>query len=196
MLPGWLLSVWEILWVWVVWDCLFSYGVTILFSFFQPFPISTTMVTSFSLLVGWPLLYMHLPLSAAYWTSQRTAMLGSFCKYTIASVRVSGLGSTPWARSQSGLDTGPSFPQSLHYFCPCMSFRWRKDMPGKAILDQSFWLLDGNPFPPLDTLSFSWRWTLQVPSPHCWAFYLYSLPFSPFCLSSLRCLVHSRGFSS
>jgi hypothetical protein len=25
--------------------------------------------------------------------------------------------------------------------------------------------------------SFLWRWTLQVPSPHCWAFHLTCLPF-------------------
>ena len=28
-------------------------------------------------------------------------------------------------------------------------------------------------------LTFSWRWALQVPSPHCMAFHLRSLPLSP-----------------
>jgi hypothetical protein len=30
-----------------------------------------------------------------------------------------------------------------------------------------------------DALSFYWRWTLQVPSPHCKAFHLRSLSLSP-----------------
>ena len=37
--------------------------------------------------------------------------------------------------------------------------------------------------PLLDVLSLHWRWTLQVPSPHCRAFHPRSLPLSPESLS-------------
>jgi hypothetical protein len=49
-------------------------------------------------------------------------------------------------------------------------------------MDQSFWLWNGNLIPPLDTLSFYWKWTLQVPSPHCCKFHHHSYIFilSPF----------------
>jgi hypothetical protein len=38
-----------------------------------------------------------------------------------------------------------------------------------------------------------WRWTLLIPTLHCWAFHLRSLPLSPESLSPPRSLVHSRG---
>lgn len=75
MLPDWGLSVWEISGVPVSWHCWASYGVTLLLSFFQPFPNSTTGVTNFSPLVGYN--YLVLYQSAACWASRRTAMLGS-----------------------------------------------------------------------------------------------------------------------
>ena len=49
------------------------------------------------------------------------------------------------------------------------------------------------PHPSLDALSSCWRWALQVPSPHCRAFHLRSLPLSPESLSPPRSLVHSGG---
>ena len=60
-----------------------------------------------------------------------------------------------------------------------------------TILGQCFWLWDGNPIPAVYALTFYWRWTLQVPSPHCWAFYLRSLLLGPESLSTFRSLVHS-----
>jgi hypothetical protein len=49
------------------------------------------------------------------------------------------------------------------------------------------------PHPLLDALSFYWRWALQVPSPHCRAFHLRSVPLGLESLSPPRSLVHSRG---
>jgi hypothetical protein len=43
--------------------------------------------------------------------------------------------------------------------------------------------------------SFYWRWTLQIPSPHCWEFHLSSLPLCPEDFSPPRFLVLSRGSS-
>jgi hypothetical protein len=63
MLPGWWSSVWEISGIQVNWDCWSSYRVALLLGFFQPFPKSTTGVSSFCLLFGWK--YLHLTLSAA-----------------------------------------------------------------------------------------------------------------------------------
>jgi hypothetical protein len=37
---------------------------------------------------------------------------------------VSGLGTSPWARSHFGPVSGPSFPRALLHFHPCNSFRW------------------------------------------------------------------------
>ena len=61
MLPGWWSSVWEISGVQINWDCWSPYGVTLLFSFFLPFPNSTTGVSSFYPLLG------YLTLSAPCW---------------------------------------------------------------------------------------------------------------------------------
>ena len=52
VLPGWWLIVWEISEVHVNWDCLSSYGVTLLFRFFQLFPNSHTGVLGLCPLVG------------------------------------------------------------------------------------------------------------------------------------------------
>jgi hypothetical protein len=76
MLSGWWLSVWEILGVQVSWDCWSSYRVALLLSFFQLFPNSTTVVTSFCPLVGCK--YLHLTHSAACWVFQRAVMMGPF----------------------------------------------------------------------------------------------------------------------
>jgi hypothetical protein len=47
MLPVWWSSVWELQGVQINWDCWFSYGVTLLLSFFQSFPDSTTGINCF-----------------------------------------------------------------------------------------------------------------------------------------------------
>lgn len=73
-------------------------------------------------------------------------------------------------------------------FCFCFCF-----FKTGTILDQSFWLWDNNPIPPLDVLSFYWRRTLQVPFPHCWVFRPRFLPLSPESFLPPRSLVHSRG---
>jgi hypothetical protein len=36
----------------------------------------------------------------------------------------------------------------------------------------------GSPIPQLEAMSIYWRWSLQVLSPHCWAFWLMSIGFS------------------
>jgi hypothetical protein len=73
MMPGWWSGVWEISGFQVNWDCLSSYIATLLLSFFQLFPNSTTGVSSFWSLIG----YKHLPLtlSAACWIFQRAGMI-------------------------------------------------------------------------------------------------------------------------
>ena len=62
MLSGWCLSVWEISWVQVSWNCWSSYMVALLLRSFQPFPNSTTGITDFSPVIGCE--YLHLPESA------------------------------------------------------------------------------------------------------------------------------------
>ena len=54
-----------------------------------------------------------------------------------------------------------------------------------------FFLWDSNTIPPLDDLSFYWRWTLWLPSLHWWGFYLRSCPLIPERLSPLRSFVLS-----
>jgi hypothetical protein len=56
-----------------------------------------------------------------------------------------------------------------------------------------FGLWHGNPILPLDALTFYWRWTLQVPFPHCRAFHLRYLPLSSKSISLPRFLLQSRG---
>jgi hypothetical protein len=74
MLADWWSNVWEISVVQVNWDCWTSYRVTLLLSFFQPFPNLTTGVISFSQFVGCK--YLHLTLSAACWVFQRSVRIG------------------------------------------------------------------------------------------------------------------------
>ena len=57
------------------WDYWPFYGVALLLSFFQPFPNSDTVVLNFRPLVGCK--YLLLSQAAAYWASQRAAMLDS-----------------------------------------------------------------------------------------------------------------------
>jgi hypothetical protein len=45
----------------------------------------------------------------------------------------------------------------------------------------------------LRALSMDWRWSLQVPSPHCWAFWLRSSSLSPKRLLHPNYLGHSGG---
>jgi hypothetical protein len=110
MLPGWWSSVWE------------SWGggggrlietagsPTGLPSpqFLSAFPNSPTEVSCCCPLIGCK--YLHLTLSAACWVFQREVMIDPFCEHSIASVIVSGLGTSPWAGSHFGPVTGPSFP--------------------------------------------------------------------------------------
>jgi hypothetical protein len=58
--------------------------------------------------------------SAACWVFWRAVMI-PFCESSIASVIVSGLGTSPWAGSHFGPVTGPSFPQAPLHFYPCSS---------------------------------------------------------------------------
>ena len=52
------------------------------------------------------------------------------------------------------------------------------------------WL--GGPLPQLGAMNIYWRWSLQVPSSHSWAFCLRSSPLSPGSLSHPRSLELSR----
>ena len=74
-------------------------------------------------------------------------------------------------------------------FCPCNSFR-----------QEQFWVrifdCNGNFIPPIHSLSFYWRWILQVLSPHYWAFHLRSHPLVHEDLLLSKSLVLSRGYST
>jgi hypothetical protein len=50
-------------------------------------------------------------------------MIGPSCELSIASVIVSGLGTSPGTGSHFGLVAGSSFPQAPLHFHPCDSFR-------------------------------------------------------------------------
>jgi hypothetical protein len=66
---------------------------TTFLSLFQLFHNSVTIISSFCLLVGYK--YLHLTLSGACWVIWRVVMIGPFGEHSIASVVVSGLGSSP-----------------------------------------------------------------------------------------------------
>jgi hypothetical protein len=89
MLPGWWLSVWKISGVRVSWDGWSSYGDAVLLSFFHLFHNSATGVSGFCPLVECK--YLHLTLLAAYWASQRAAMLDSYwsCSLVLSTISVS-----------------------------------------------------------------------------------------------------------
>jgi hypothetical protein len=79
---------------------------------------------------------------------------------------MSGLSALPGDGSQVGTVIGPSYLQSFLHFCPCSSFR-----------QENFWVRNFdyglvNPVPLLEALSIYWRWSLRIPSPQCWAFWL------------------------
>jgi len=98
----------------------------------------------------------------------------------MASIIESGFGAHPWIGSQVGPITGWPFLQSLLHFCPWISFKqeqfWVKS------LKVGWWPLafTGGPI--------YWRWPLQVPFLHCWAFWLRSSPLSPGRLSHPKSL--------
>ena len=174
LLHDWWLSLWELLGIQVIWDCFPSYVVAIPFSFFNPSPNSFLPIPDL-MSNGWEK-YLHLPQPAACRAFQRVAMLGS-CQHIIASVWVSGIGSSTWDGSQFGPTIGPPFLQLLSYFCPYSSFR--QDQFGVRNFDCEV----GNTILPLEVLTIYWRWTLGVPSSQCWAFWLRSLPLGPESLS-------------
>jgi hypothetical protein len=68
--------------------------------------------------------------------------------------------------SSHGMD--PNLGQSLNgcllQFCPCISFR-----------QEQFWVKKFE----IGAMSIYWRWSLQVPFPHCWAFWLMPSPLGP-----------------
>jgi hypothetical protein len=95
---------------------------------------------------------------------------------------MSGLGSSPWARSHFVPVAGPSFPQAPLHFHPWNSFG-----------QEQLWVRDvtvrWQPHPSLDVLSSCWRWALYVTSTYYQAFHLRSLPLIPESLSPPRSLV-------
>jgi hypothetical protein len=117
------------------------------------FSNSSTEVSCFCPLVSSK--HLHLILSAACWVFQRTVWKIPFCECSMASVILSGLGTSPWSGSHFGPVAGPSFPQVPLYFYPCNSSR-----------QEELWVRDvtvgWQPHPSLDVLSFCWRWALPT----------------------------------
>ena len=123
ILPGWWLSVREVLEIQVKWDCRSSYRVALLLSFFQLFPHWNRGISSFCPLVGCK--YLHLTLPAAFWVIRSTVMLGPilWALHSLSSsVRPWGL-SQSWAPPWSFHWT--SFPSGLLCFCSWRSF-WQE----------------------------------------------------------------------
>jgi hypothetical protein len=114
-------------------------------------PNSTTGVSCFCPLVVCK--YLHLTLSAACWVFQRIVLIDPFFEHSIASVIVSGLGTSPRAGSHFGPLCGPSFPQAPLHFHPCNSFR-----------QEQLWVWDATvewqSHPSVDALTSCWRWAL------------------------------------
>ena len=75
ILFSWWLSLWQLIGVWVNWYSWFSYGVSILYGYFNLCPNSFIGVPDISPMIDFK--YLHLFQSAAGRDSQRTAMLGS-----------------------------------------------------------------------------------------------------------------------
>jgi hypothetical protein len=150
MLPVWCSSIWVISGVQIKWDCWASYRITFL-SFFQPFPNSTTRVSCFCPLVGCK--YLHLTLWTACWIFQSAVVIDPYWELSIASVIVSGLGTSPWPWSHFGPVAGSSFPQAPLNFHLCNSFRqeqlWVRDVT-----------VEWQPYHSIDVLPFCWRGAL------------------------------------
>jgi len=122
MLTGFCVSIWEISGIQVNWDSWSSYRVVLILSFFQLSPNSTTGVRSFSPLVGCT--YLHLTLSVASWGFWRAVMIDPlFCEFTIASVMLSVLDTSPWAGSHFWSDSVHPFPQAFLHFYPHSFFK-------------------------------------------------------------------------
>jgi hypothetical protein len=149
MLPGYWSSVWEISEIQDNWDCWSSYRVTLLLSFFQPFPNSTTGVSSFCPLVVSK--YLHLTLSAAWWVLWSVVMIGPFL-WALCSLNVRS-----WDLPSSWIPLWdchwPFFPQALLHFHPCSSFR-QKQLWVRVLT------VGWQPHPSLDVLSSCWKWAL------------------------------------
>ena len=103
------------------------------------------------------------------------------CKYTTVSAIASGFGACTWDGSPGGTVSGWPFLQSLLHFCPSISFR-----------QEQFWVKNFE-IPQLQAIAIYWRWSLQVPSPYCWAFQLRSSPLSTGTLLPPGSLILSRG---
>ena len=84
---------------------------------------------------------------------------------------MSGLGAIAWDEYQVGLVIGWPFLECLLHFCPWSSFTqeqfWVKKFEGSLVAPSFYCEL------------CLWRWSVQVPSPHCWAFWLRLFPLSP-----------------
>ena len=122
--------------------------------------------------------------SATDRASQRRAMPGS-CLWTHHNMSNSVRPWSPystWDESKVKLVTGLPFLQSLLHFSPCSYFR-----------QEQFWVRNYDPIGNTEAMSLSWRCTLQVPSPHCWEFWLESPLLSLGNPLPLRSLVLPRG---
>ena len=88
------------------WDCWSFYTIALLLSFFQP-----------------SLIQQQWSAASVYSLGKNMSRLIPFCEHSIASIIVSGFGTSPSAGSNYGPVAGPSFPQAHLHLHPCNSFR-------------------------------------------------------------------------
>jgi hypothetical protein len=180
MLPVCWSSVWEVSGVQINWDCWSSYRITLHLTFFQFSLIQQQGSAAYGHWLGVNICIWLFQLLIGSFARQSWQI--PFCKCSITSVIVSGLGVSPWAGSHFGPVTGPSFPQAPLHFHPCNSFRhefFQRCDCGMAI----------------PSLTWCPVFLLEVGSISSfsllWAFHLRFLRLSPESLLPPRSLVHS-----
>ena len=140
--------------------------------------------------VRWLAEYLHLSSSGDGRASHRTAMPCS-CLQSLHGISNSvKFGACTWDGSQVGLVTRWPFLLSFLHSCLVPAFLSNRKNSGSKLLK-----VVSRPIPPLDIYwkSICWRWSLQVPSHHCWAFWLRAHQLNPRNLSQPRSLGDSKG---
>jgi hypothetical protein len=120
LLVGLLLSLWELSGIWVSWDCRYSYGVTVSFSFFNPSPNSTIGGPDFSPMVACK--YLCLSHSNAGSSSWRTSIPDSLLRahHSISNIFRRRCPQSLWDGTQIGLAIGLPFFQSFFHLAPAV----------------------------------------------------------------------------